>query len=55
LKKFIEILKKEEDALIQGKIEEIDYLAVDKSHLIEKLMQIDDHRNEYIRNQGFIL
>lgn len=52
LKKFIEILKKEEDALVQGKIEEIDNLASDKSHLIEKLMQINDHRNEYLKDQG---
>lgn len=52
LKKFIEILKKEEDALVQGKIEEIDNLASDKSHLIEKLMQINDHRNEYFKDQG---
>jgi flagella synthesis protein FlgN len=54
LKKFIEILKKEEDALVQGKIEEIDYLAADKSHLIEELVQINDRRNEYIKNQGLI-
>jgi len=55
LKEFIKILKKEEDALVEGKIEEIDYLASDKSRLIEKLMQIDDHRNEYLQNQGLAL
>lgn len=52
---FIEILKKEENALIQGKIEEIDYLASDKSWLIETLIQLDNHRNEYFRNQGLAL
>ena len=51
LQAFIEILKKEENALIQGKIEEIDYLASDKSRLIGKLMQLDDHRNEHMQNQ----
>jgi len=55
LQAFIEILKKEENALVQGKIEEIDYLASDKSHLIEKLIQLDDHRNEFLQNQGLSL
>ncbi|PXW91357.1 flagella synthesis protein FlgN [Nitrosomonas sp. Nm84] len=55
LGKFIEILKEEEDALVQGKIEEIDYLSSNKSRLIEKLIQIDGHRNEYLKNQGLAL
>jgi flagella synthesis protein FlgN len=52
---FIEILKKEESALIEGKIEEIDYLASDKSRLIEELIQFDEDRNEYLKKQGLIL
>ena len=52
LGEFIEILKKEENALVQGKIEEIDYLASNKSRLIEKLIQLDDHRNGYFQSQG---
>lgn len=52
---FIEILRKEEYALIVGKIEEIDYLTSDKSHLIQELIQLDDHRNEYLRQQGLSL
>ena len=52
---FVEILKKEENALVQGKIEEIDYLASDKSRLIERLIQLDNHRNEYFQNQGLTL
>ncbi len=52
---FIEILKKEENALVQGKIEEIDYFASDKSRLIERLLQLDNHRNEYLQNQGLTL
>ena len=52
---FIEILKKEENALIEGKIEEIDYFASDKSRLIEKLIQIDENRNEYLIKQGLTL
>lgn len=49
---FIEILKKEEHALIDGKIDEIDYLTSDKSRLIEELIQLDDKRSEYMKQQG---
>lgn len=52
---FIEILKKEEQALIQGTIEKIDNLASDKSLLVEKLIQLDNHRNEYFQNQELTL
>jgi flagella synthesis protein FlgN len=52
---FIAILKKEENALIEGKIEEIDYLASDKSRLIEELIQFDEDRNEYFKKQGLTL
>ena len=52
---FIEILKKEENALIEGKIEEIDYLASDKSRLIEELIQFDEDRNEYFNKQYLIV
>ncbi|AEJ01958.1 FlgN family protein [Nitrosomonas sp. Is79A3] len=55
LRAFIEILKKEENALVEGKIEKIDYLASDKSRLIEELIQFDDHRNEFLRKQGLSL
>lgn len=52
---FIEILKKEENALIEGKIEEIDYFVSNKSRLIEKLIQFDENRNEYIKKQDLFL
>lgn len=55
LRAFIEILKKEESALVDGKIEKIDYLASDKSRLIEELIKLDDHRNEYLQKQGLPL
>lgn len=55
LMEFVEILKKEQNALVQGKIDEIDYLASDKSRLIERLIQFDNHRNEYLKNQGLTL
>lgn len=52
---FIEILRKEENALIEGKVEKIDYLASDKSRLIDELIQLDGHRNEYLQKQGISL
>lgn len=55
LQAFVKILEKEEIALVEGKIEEIDYLASDKLRLIEKLIQLDDHRNEYLQSQELIL
>ena len=51
LQAFIEILKKEEQALIHGRIEALDDFASDKSRLIEKLIQHDDQRKEYTQNQ----
>lgn len=55
LRAFIEILKKEECVLVEGKIEKLDYLASDKSRLIEELIKLDDHRNEYLQKQGLPL
>ncbi|MDP1551057.1 MAG: flagellar protein FlgN [Nitrosomonas sp.] len=55
LRAFIEILKKEENALVEGRIEKIDHLASDKSRLIEELIKLDDHRNEYLQKQGLSL
>ncbi len=46
---FIEILRKEENALVEGKIEAIDFLASDKSRLIEELIQFDEHRTDYLK------
>ena len=52
---FIEILKNEEQALIQGQIEKIDNLASDKSLLVEKLIQLNNNRNKYFQNQELSL
>mgnify|MGYP001332703559 FL=1 len=55
LRAFIEILKEEENALVEGRIEKVDLLASDKSRLIEELIKLDGHRNEYLQKQGLIL
>ncbi len=49
---FIEILKKEEDALVQGKIDDVDFLASDKTRLVEKLTQLGEQRSQYLLSQG---
>jgi len=51
LRSFIEILKKEEQVLIEGKIEEIDFYSSEKSRLIEILTQFNDQREKYLKAQ----
>ena len=55
LRSFIDILKKEELALVQGKIDEIDFYASDKLRSIEILIQLNDQREEYFKTQGLTL
>ncbi|WP_295625625.1 flagella synthesis protein FlgN [uncultured Nitrosomonas sp.] len=55
LRTFIEILKKEESALIAGKLEDIDYLTSDKTKLIRELIQSDDRRNVFFHKMGLSL
>ncbi|MBY0498749.1 MAG: flagellar protein FlgN [Nitrosomonas sp.] len=52
LRILIEILKKEESALIEGKLEEIDRLASNKIKLIRELIQHDDDRNVFFLKIG---
>ncbi len=49
---FIEILKKEEDALIQRKMEDVDFLASDKARLVKRLTLLGEQRNQYLISQG---
>ena len=55
LRSFIEILKKEEQVLIEGKFEEIDFYSSEKFRLIEILTQFNDHRENYLKAQGIDL
>ncbi|MGZ0018425.1 flagella synthesis protein FlgN [Nitrosomonas sp. wSCUT-2] len=55
LRSFIEILKKEEQVLIEGKIEEIDFYSSEKSRLIEILTQFNDQREKYLKTQDIDL
>ena len=54
LRILIEILKKEESALIEGKLEEIDRLASNKIKLIRELIQHDDDRNVFFLKIGLL-
>ncbi|MBX3617458.1 flagella synthesis protein FlgN [Nitrosomonas sp.] len=55
LHSFIDILRKEEQALIGGRIEEIDLYSSDKLRLIEVLTQLSNQRDEYLKGQGINL
>lgn len=55
LSAFVDTLKKEEQALIDGKITDIDRLTSEKSRLIEKLIQLDNKRNQFLIQQGLSL
>ena len=51
LQVFTDILKKEEDVLTQGKIDDLDFLASDKARLVEKLKALGEQRSEYLLSQ----
>ena len=55
LNSFIDILKKEEQALVEGKIEEIDFYSSDKLRLIEVLTQLGNQRDGCLKEQNINL
>lgn len=55
LNSFIDILKKEEQALVEGKIEEIDFYSSDKLRLIEVLTQLGSQRDGWLKAQDINL
>ncbi|HBV20397.1 MAG TPA: flagellar protein FlgN [Nitrosomonas sp.] len=52
---FVKLLEKEEDALIHGRIDELDKLASDKVRLAEKLECLVKQRIQYLSFLGFSL
>lgn len=50
---FVEVLKKEEDALIHGRIDDLDMLASDKARLVEKLDYLTKQRMQYLSFLGY--
>ena len=55
IKTFIEILEKEQNALVQGNIENLDYLASQKTQIIKKLADLGTKRDQYLAAQGLSL
>lgn len=52
IKTFIGILEKEQNALVQGNIEKLDYLAAQKTQIIKKLADLGNKRDQYLATQG---
>ena len=55
IKRFIEILEKEQNALVQGNIENLDYLTSQKTQITKKLAVLGDKRDQYLATQGLSL
>ena len=53
VKVFNTILQKEQHALIQGDIENLDFYVSDKIYIVEQLTNYDQQRKNYLVSQGF--
>ena len=53
VQEFVNLLKKEESALIHGQIDDLDLLASDKVHLAEKLECLVKQRIQYLSFLGY--
>ena len=49
---FVEILQREQDALIQGADEELDFLAATKERMLKELAGFAERRNHYLASRG---
>lgn len=49
---FITILKQEQNALVNGKVEDLDFFASQKNQLIRKLTAFADKRDQYLIKKG---
>jgi len=50
---FLEILGREEEALTQGRINDLDMLLSDKTKLFHRLEEISDQRSQYLSARGY--
>lgn len=55
IKAFIKILKKEQNALVKGSVEELDFFASQKNPIIKKLTDLAGKRGQYLAARGFSL
>ena len=52
VKAFVEILRREQDALIQGQGEDLDSIASSKERMVKQLADFGERRNRYLASQG---
>lgn len=53
IKSFVELLKKEEDILIHGRMEEVDFLVSEKQRAIEEIANYSAVRCQQLTDHGF--
>ncbi len=49
---FLEILQKEQEALIEGKIERLEALTSDKTQMVGQLAELAERRNQSLASRG---
>lgn len=49
---FVEILQREQNALIQGGSEDLDFLASNKAQMVKQLADFGERRNRYLASRG---
>ncbi len=54
IKAFNRILQKEQHTLVNGDIEDLDYLASEKERLIEQLTNLNEQRNQLLSSLGLL-
>ena len=54
IKTFNEILQKEQRTLVNGDIEDLDYLASEKKRLVEQLANLNKQRNQFLSSHGLL-
>ncbi len=50
---FLEILYKEEEILVQGRINDLDSVISKKTEIISELEKINEQRSQYLSSQGY--
>lgn len=54
IKAFNGILQKEQRTLINGDVEDLDFLASEKERLIEQLSSLNQQRNQFLSSHGLL-
>lgn len=54
IKAFNGILQKEQRTLVNGDIEDLDYLTSEKERLIEQLTNLNEQRNHFLSSHGLL-